>query len=785
MARSFLRRHATTIVLTALATAGAVVVLVADRGSVTTAEAEARKRNLFEAWRPDEITELTVTSGGRAARLTRGAPDKDDQAPWQVVIDGQTYPADEQSVDQYLGTLEFAVFERRVPAESVDRAAFKLDAPRASADLTMSGRRMRLALGARAPSPEGAVYAEVEGRGVFVITAQLTAALDVKPETFRSRRLIPYASVDLEGLRLDGAGGARHFVRAPWGSDRGAGFRFDGSTRSTPEGRARVSAAALDKVLTAFGSLQAESFLSDDEARSATASAPGGWVTLTLVPRDRGQTPAVLDLGGACPGRDDHAVAIRREPTRVQACVPKALVETLSMPVEAFLDKKLIAAPLDTITEIKLVAGDKTLELARTGTKWHLRAPADRELDADIGRGFAESLLAVEASAFTSGEAPGLTPPQATARILSTAPTPLLDGGGDEERVEALEIGAPQGGLVHVRRLEDGAILTVPTERAAVFFPSDLALRPREVIDEPLKRFRSLRIDDGPRTQRLRRTEEGAWELLEPSGGGLSADVDLASDVAELFGSLKAERWVAAKDDGSFGLDKPRMVIEAEVTSADDQAPDASDAPRTLRLALGAPTTDGSFARLSGDDAVFVAPRSLESAAGRWLLDRTALVVEPAEVQRVTLAPAGGAEVVVENAGGVWKLAGADKGGTQGKQAPGGPGGVAQAPADATLGATRAAAVRDVLGDLLAEGAVSVGKPEAHQGFEKPALTLTILRTPGEGGGGGGKLIRILFGAGDAWRGTTIYYARRDGIDATFAVAQSKVRPLLEAAGAR
>jgi hypothetical protein len=42
---------------------------------------------------------------------------------------------------------------------------------------------------------------------------------------------------------------------------------------------------------------------------------------------------------------------------------------------------------------------------------------------------------------------------------------------------------------------------------------------------------------------------------------------------------------------------------------------------------------------------------------------------------------------------------------------------------------------------------------------------------------------RIVFGAGDVWRGTNIRYARRDGIEATYAVAQAKVRPLFEALG--
>ncbi|MCC6558950.1 MAG: hypothetical protein IT372_38980, partial [Polyangiaceae bacterium] len=79
-----LRRHATTLVLVALTAAAGVTVFALDRGSISTDEAEHRKRNLFDAWRPDEITEVTVTTSGRTARLTRGEPYDEGQRRWSV-----------------------------------------------------------------------------------------------------------------------------------------------------------------------------------------------------------------------------------------------------------------------------------------------------------------------------------------------------------------------------------------------------------------------------------------------------------------------------------------------------------------------------------------------------------------------------------------------------------------------------------------------------------------------------------------------------------------------------
>ena len=107
-----LAKHATTIALSALALGAGVSVLWLDRDRVTTTEAEARKKNLFEAYRPDDITELTLTSSGATARLVRGDLDDAGQHAWQVEIDGARYPADERAKDQLVSALEMGTAER-------------------------------------------------------------------------------------------------------------------------------------------------------------------------------------------------------------------------------------------------------------------------------------------------------------------------------------------------------------------------------------------------------------------------------------------------------------------------------------------------------------------------------------------------------------------------------------------------------------------------------------------------------------------------------------------------
>ncbi|WP_437649529.1 DUF4340 domain-containing protein [Sorangium sp. So ce362] len=778
-----LRRHATTLILVALAAAAAVALLVLDRGSVSTDEAERRKKHLFEAWRADEITELTVTmappgappAAQQTARLTRGDVNDAGQRPWNVEIDGQRYPADEPTVDQLLGTLEFATAERRVSEEASDRAALGLSAPRLTIALTMGPRRERLLLGGSAPTPPGAVYAEVAGRGVFVVTKQLAATLDVPPDRFRSRSFVPYVPAELSGLTLDGEGGSRRFVRAPWGGGRGAGFRF---AEGSPEGSGvRVSAPALDFVLSALGRMQAEAFLSEEEAAQAAASG-GLRVTLTLLPSDPSAKRGVIDVGGACPGKPDHVVATRREPTRAAACVPASVLDPLTEEAARFVDLALIAAPLDEVAEVKLAAGERgarSLELARTGSEWHLRAPQDRPVPTETGRALVQAILGVRAARLlptaSSPKALGLDPPRATLRVVST---PASAGEGEpQERIETLEIGAEQAGVVHVRRLEDGAIAEVPAPAADALLPSEVSLRSMEVFDFAPDQINALRIERPGLVQRLRRTSEGAWQLVAPSGVGLAADGGLADELAGQLAGLKAERWVAADAGQSYGLGAPRLVVEAELTAALEPGAGASDAAaRAARVELGAHAGAGSFARTGDSAAVFVAPPALEAAAGRLLLRRDVFLVPPEDIARVTLSPRDGKPVVLEGSPRGLTVAGA---------------------ADQASATTTAARVLDALADLRAEGAVALGQPERQHGLGPPRLRVTIeLARPqaapaGEGGASPPRSsegsFTIAIGAGDAFRGTNVFYARRDGVSAVYAIAQSRVRPLLEAAG--
>ncbi len=80
----------------------------------------------------------------------------------------------------------------------------------------------------------------------------------------------------------------------------------------------------------------------------------------------------------------------------------------------------------------------------------------------------------------------------------------------------------------------------------------------------------------------------------------------------------------------------------------------------------------------------------------------------------------------------------------------------------------------EALGNLRPDAALHSGAALPGEGFSSPSLRLQLVPRLGAPQ-------TVSFGAGDSWRSTSIFYVRVSGIDATFVIAQSKVRALSDA----
>lgn len=707
-----IRRHATTIALCVLAIGLGVWVWLGERGRVTQAERDLRVRNVFPAFRRDEISRIDVTNPSGRWVLTRPASDAGDGA-WSLG-ESAPEPADDHAVDALVGVLEFATRLRKAETAS------GVDAPRARGKLVMGRVTWTFALGDPAPTPEGSAYLRVDGEGTFVVTAEVVGALMQSRDAFRSRTVVPYLSLELAKLEVHGKDGVGFAME-----------RMDDVAFRLPALGVRASRERLDGVWLALAELRAESFLPDADADRAVAVPIA---TVTMTPKDPKRPVGELLLGGPCPSRPESAVLVRRSPTRASACVPGGIAARLVVPAAELADTRLFLARPDEVASIVLAAtpAGLTVDLARKGAGWQLRAPDGRELapdEAEMATALVGSIAHAEGLRFRPRmDTDGALAPRARITLTRSEPP-------GEEIVELL--GGPKG-TAWASRKDDGAVSELGPEVARTLTPSVVRLRGRAVWAPPAEAndIKSLVLDcDGTRQELIR--EKNLWAFGAPAG--YAVDAAAAGDVADAMVRLRAESWVAEADDGSFGLDVKCSIVATVA---------ADGAARTLRLVLGRDTAGGLYARADGA-AVFVASRVLRDRATRLLVDRAAISVEPNRAERVVLRR-GKRSLVLVRAGG--KLA-------------------------ADGGSPAAALAHEALLALKADDVVHLGAPQGDEGFADPALELRATYAAGSGA----RESVVMFGHVVLRRNQQMYLARVSGVDATFAVSKERVQPLVDA----
>jgi hypothetical protein len=426
-------------------------------------------------------------------------------------------------------------------------------------------------------------------------------------------------------------------------------------------------------------------------------------------------------------------------------------MEAFTLSKEAFEDTHVLGSALDEVVEVKIVDGEKRLEIARSGNGFKMRAPADKVVDGDRGNALLGEMLLLRGEL---GDAPTVGDP-IKIRVLSEGGlTPDGQEARREEEVSLYRAPAKDDGKCVAVRSEDERKLLVPCSALHTFAANDLLVRNLEILGERAERVSALDVVSPGKTQSLKRKDSN-WELVAPTGKGLIADDGLAGELADTLARLTTSRWVAEADDGSFGLAEPRLTITAKLMASDKAE------ARTVKLLVGSKTDDGSYGMLEGaaSPGVFIVPKSLEDAASKWLVGRSALRIAIDTVEKVSIAGDDGKVIDLVR---------------EGKEL--------KSTSKAANAKQIAAALGAALEDLLPIAAVTIGPAEDYQGFKKPAVTLLVRGAPSAGGAGAppNGEFTITIGAGDTFDRMSIYYARRSGVDATFAVPQSVVRQILD-----
>jgi hypothetical protein len=735
------RKHATTLVLVLLAIPLAVYAYK-DRAHVSDTERHDREMDVFPAYRRQDVSKIELLHGGVTTTLERRfAGDAGDIEWWMT--SPRTERADAAQVDKLLGDIEFAGIVRKL-----DQGVASFASPRVTGTVTMGAIVYRFALGGDAPTPKGAAYFRVDGEGAFVVSKDFVASLLRGDDAYRERTLVPYLSLELSRLEIHGRGA------------RLALERLDDVSFTLPELGVRASRDNLDRVWSALAEARAESFLSDEDAERALGPDP---ISVSMKPRESNHAEGIapgppgnatpenasprgdgeLLFGGPCPGHPEDVVAVRRAPTKKSACVPKGLVAGLVVTSRELVDSRLFAARGDETVELTLesVPPGKKVEIARKGSGWHERSPVDQDLSSEQTDA-ANALV----SALTKGEGTDVTA-KGVARSDHLAWEGTVGririGRGEGKGDEVIELGRTSSQGTLVQRHADGATLRISESLAHKLLPSPIVFRGRRIFESTLENKQASRAElDCDRVSQVLTRGERGWSYDKPSG--YAPDLALVGDLVSDVVRAQADAWVADSDDGSFGFDGPPCTITLSL--------EQDGGPRKVGIVFGREATGGGYyAHGLGEEPVFLAPKSLHDDAGRLLVDRTAFHVDSAEVETVTLSR-GATRLVLHGSAGKLHLDGAG-------------------------GAEIAEKVAVSLDAMHADDVVHIGAPKPSEGFSRPSLDVRI-KTRSDAGA---REVHFVVGDSALLLKERMFYARIDGVDATFALARDHVADLMNA----
>jgi len=504
----------------------------------------------------DAVRVLKIERRGCKAFVLR----HDETEGWRIVepFSGR---ADEAAVARLLDVLALAPIVDSVSDDELvrlgrTRADFSLVDPVVRVSLETSGGHVAVvSFGMPTPASDG-VYATFEGVGaVFVVPAEVLAAVDRPSAAFRRRTIFSVAPESVSSFAVrQGTGAHLSFVR------ESGGWKVDGELAS----KARVE-GFLAELLTA----EAIDFVwpvgASNETERVSASLLAGYglepesaVTVSLKGAD-GMDRQISFGKAAAPGR----VYASTQSGSIVVTVRDALKAAALQKKTVFSDSRLFPLSESAVGFLRVLDGDCAYVLARNGEDaWRLETPVAAPADsAAVGRLLAR-ILALPSSA-VSREATGFSVSVSTDSVPVSISRERVLG---EDRIDSL------------RSLEM------------------MRINPQEV-----KRLVSMPGGKGARALSVvRGHEEGVWSL-ESADDRLEVRPKAIAGVLKALNPLVAERVerlkVSAADLDTYGLGVPFLTVAVDL-----------DRENTVRrnILIGGETKGGHFATVGSTDAVFV-----------------------------------------------------------------------------------------------------------------------------------------------------------------------------------
>jgi hypothetical protein len=495
-----------------------------------------------------------VPSGGVPGG-SGGVPSGGGGAPGSAVV-----PADPVALRDLLGTLEtLAPMRRDSGAILAPALTLVLERGRASA--------LRLLVAPGPSGPTDRVWMSLSGQpGRFLVDGYAARALDVSVDALRDRR--PFRRLEAPTrIEITAGGHTALLTGSPWRIHH-------------PSGPARAAPARVQNLLDSLSRLRISLF-------TGPPSRPAPALRLAVTAAAGKTSIAVYD---PCPGGG----ALVETPLGTGCAPLDSIDETLADP-DSWIDRALLAAPVDRVTRLRLTRAGRSIEVARADAPDALRDWLTRWSTAPAG------------------------PIVPAARL--TSPIAHLDLDLDGLPRQQLDI-APLAGTRTLAALRPGdpIALVLHPWAATHLDPSPITFRSLDLLSLDPTSLRSATARRGPAI--LESIERGDtledWRAVSPPASTVSPTA--LDSLRQTLAFLRAERFTAPTPSPRHGLTPPRRTLDLTF-----DPPPGSTTPLHHTLDVGTPSGSGCHARLDQDPTVFELPATTcRALLGPWTTRRAA-----------------------------------------------------------------------------------------------------------------------------------------------------------------
>lgn len=504
---------------------------------------------------------------------------------------------------------------------------FELEYPRVTFQLVGADRDWSLAVGRTSPLGDS-VYVRVGGADdVQAIGTNLLEVIPNNLIALRDRTVLSGSPSDVVRLDVEREGGS--FLRI---------VESDGRWSIQEPIQARADTASVEKILDELFSIQILEFVRETGPETAEgASIEGGaafglgegeavlQITVWQQGDEAGQVVTVGDAADTDEGSRYAGIGGQR---MVFTIPSEALEPLLQLSVHALRDHLVYALDPSSVLEVSFMAGESKLSLARADSAWQVVEPVQLMADRELVDRVVQRLAALEVSEYaisgvTNLAGAGLAPPGLT---IGVAVTNGATGAAAPSQPPQLHLGSVVGdgpdvyarveGDEEVCAIDISAIaplITSARDEAEQRFTDPLHYFDRVMLSLNPEDVRELRIvGERDIEQVVMRGDDGAWLAESKSGGVVKQDA--IDGILIALAQLRALR-IEAQDPENiavYGLDDPSLTLTVGLT-------ESAGIQRKLMFGFRS-RSDGVFAMLQGQDAVFVLPVPLASAIGAEII---------------------------------------------------------------------------------------------------------------------------------------------------------------------